>query len=185
MMSQAFESEAALHAAVAAFLRRLDIPAEHQWPVGAGAADVMLALPSGAPWCLLELKNGLDHMDLGDAASYFEQALKYRLASGLPVFLGPFFSRHMGVLASLEGSQLALSCLAGRADVGLFYIHHVAGDTTNVATWYGFQMILRGTRVAAHDMNDTTRTVWPSSTLSLVDLSTAGSRKDRARAGAA
>jgi hypothetical protein len=180
-----FPTERELHGAVSAFFARLGIPHRNQHAVGAGAADICLELPDGRPFALLELKNGLDadNLSLADAADHFEQAHKYRLESGLPVFLGPFFYESMGVVLNLLGGGArpkkiaALSALGGRADVGLFFLHAVKGCATNPVGWYGFQLLLRQSRIAAH--GGIAETIWPTEPLALVNLRSAGSLKDR------
>lgn len=184
-----FATEASLHAAVSAFLARLGIKHTNQYPVGPGYADVCLHLADGRPWCLLELKKELDPaaLQLADAADFFEQALKYRLESGLPVFVGPFFHQSMGVISGfLSGGHqpkttAALSALAGRADVGLFFLHAIRGFEARQIGWYGIQLLLRQNRVASHHTNDVDfkETVWPSEPLRLIDFCSPGSRKDR------
>lgn len=185
-----FASESLLHAAVSTFFTRLGIPHTNQFPVGAGYADVCMELPDGRPWCLLELKNGLEpqKLDLADAADFLEQALKYRLASGLPVFVGPFFHQSMGVVSGFLGggprplSTAALSVLGGRADVGLFFVHAIRSHEHQQSCWYGFQMLLRQQRVACWCQSAPDDTIWPTALLGLVDLGSAGSRKDRVAA---
>lgn len=179
----AFDSEASLHAEVSAFLRRLEIPHKNQHAVGAGFADVALELPDGTPWALVELKLTTPGLSLADAADYFEQAAKYRLESGLPVFVGPFMAPSMAVVDDLYCARYpnlsALSALGGRMDVGLFFLHAIKGCETRQHGWYAFQFVLRQTRVAVHHTGELEHTLWPSAQLPLVDLATAGSRKDR------
>lgn len=179
-----FASEAELHQAVSAYLTTLSVPHRNQPEVSQGAADIELQLPCGRPFALLELKNDLTRAALGDLSGYFEQCLKYRLASGLPVFLGPFFDPSMAVVDGLGRNAAlgAFSALGGRADVGLLFIHAVRGSTTRSAGWFGFQLILRGTRVASYCAQQPEETLWPAGPLALVDLHSAGSRRDRVSA---
>jgi hypothetical protein len=182
-----FASEALLHQSVSAFFARMGIPHVNQLAVGDGFADVCLELPDGRPWALLELKNGLDpaQLQLADAADFFEQSLKYRLASGLPVFVGPFFHQSMGVVSGfMSGGHKpltisALSAIGGRGDIGLFFLHAIRGYERREDCWYGFQMLLRQTRVASWCQSAPDDTIWPREPLRLVDFLGAGSRKDR------
>jgi hypothetical protein len=178
----AFATEAQLHAAVVQFLTRLQVPYRSQYPVGDGRADIALELADGRPWCLLELKLTHKDLSLADAADYFEQAVKYRLESTLPVFVGPFLYPHMGVVDALYEQRhpvlSALSALGGRLDVGLFFLHCLKGYEAVQQGWYGFQLVLRQQRVATFSGGHA-ETIWPREPLSIVDLRSAGSRKDR------
>ena len=179
-----FDSERALHAEVCAFFERLQVPHRSQHPVGAGFADVCLELPDGTPWALLELKNGLDAetLSMADTADFMEQAAKYRIESGLPVFIGPFWHANMGVIDGLLYGRptplAALSALGGRLDIGVFFLHAIRGHNSSQVGWYGFQLILRQTRIATFS-GDLAPALWPTEPLRMVDLGTAGSRKDR------
>ena len=171
-----FDTEAQVQAAVEQYFSDLLLPHAAQFQTGRGPAD--LALYSGStPWGLIELKLGLavDEFQLADAADYFEQCLKYRKATGLPVFLGPFFvptggTSHFFTGGSRSRTTASFSALAGRCDIGLFFIESPVGGETDPAQWRGFQLTLRQKRIAAYqDPPGWVTPLWPQAAPPMVD----------------
>ncbi len=185
-----FKSEVALQSALAGYFKRLNLPHREQVKVGDGRADFEVHTPSGSPWGLLEIKNGLcvDSLCLADAADYFEQAAKYRIASGLPVFLGPFFIESHGVTSHFTGGPrpktvAALSAFGGRLDVGLFFVQSVTGFEDTPSGWHGLQMTLRQKRVAAYStVCEWLKPCWPAHPVQTIDIESAGSLRARSSA---
>jgi hypothetical protein len=181
-----FTTEKDLQESVAQWFDHLEIPHQRHPTINAASIpDFAMHFSKGSAWGLVELKNGL-HMSsfsVSDAAGYFEQCLKYRMQSDLPVFLGPFFSRQdIGALdpffigGAKAYTTAAFSSLCGRADVGCFFITApVPGREHDWTTWTGFTFTLRNQIVASF-------TKWPSAPITMVCLKSSGSNHLRVAA---
>lgn len=187
-MKPLFETEKRLQDSVESYFKRLEVPHERDFDVGAGCVDFALKTADGEPWGLLELKNGLNPLELklSDAAGYLEQCAKYRFAADLPTFLGPFFIERPGLSSYFHGGHkpdtlASLSAFGGRLDVGLFFIQCCAADVTYSDRWIGFQFVQRQQRVAAYSKNENSwiPAQWPRARPAMVLLESAGSRRDR------
>jgi hypothetical protein len=162
--------------------------AQHELP-GRSRPDLMLCLheENPLPWCIVELKPRLrvQTTSVKEFADYFEQCVKYHAHTGLPVFLGPFFIPSMGVIDCLSGgpepkyATASFSALAGRVNVGLFFIHAEPGYETNPDYWYGLRMTMRQRTVAQWSKHTSRGHVWPAQRIELVDFSGAASKSVR------
>jgi hypothetical protein len=184
-----FRDEAELQAHTETFMSRLGVPHEpHPVLKNGSCPDIGIRAADGNPCAIIEIKNGisLEASKVSDLSGYFEQCAKYHLATGLPVFLGPWFSYAGGISHMVQGGETAsataaFSAMAGRINVGLFIIHTMVPK--DPARWDGLTLMLRGSRVARHDINNNWGSIWPSTAqdIKLVDLyRTAASKKQRA-----
>jgi hypothetical protein len=183
-----FHSESALHSEVEKFFSRHEVPfvSKHLLANGGECDMVLLSEHGGNPVCVLEFKNKLDlhSTTVADFADYFEQCFKYHISTGLPVFLGPFFTRGGSTSQFFSGgakpaATSAFSAMAGRVNVGLFFIHCM--EPQRAKTWNGFSATLRQKREIFYQPTHSYQAnIWPAEGgIKLVDFVGAASKKDR------
>lgn len=183
-------TEESLQLAVERWLEKIDMPYMAQCELSNGSrTDLMLCLSQDRPqpWCVIELKTKLcpKNSSVKDFANYFEQCVKYHMSTGLPVFLGPFFTPTMGVSDYLSGGSQpeyaisAFSALAGRMNVGLLFIHASPGHEHDPDYWYGFRLVLRQQFVAEWSQQSDYYNAWPTDPIELVRFSGAASKSVR------
>jgi len=101
------------------------------------------------------------------------------------VFLGPFFTPTSGVIDLFHGGDKPLSiasfsALAGRCDVGLFFIRCPDGFHLRPDYYEGFQMTMRQRRVAAFEnAGGSLEPTWPHAGIPMVHTSSAPSKRQR------
>jgi hypothetical protein len=183
--------EDGLQAMVEGWFSHIQLPHLSQQEVrNRSRVDLMLCLhhDNPKPWCVVELKTrlGTTTSKVKDLADHFEQCVKYHAQTGLPVFLGPFFIPSMGVSGFMAGGKepryatAAFSALAGRLNVGLFFIHAEEGYEHDTAYWYGLRMTMRQKTVAQWNKNsDPESSIWPTDGIEMVDYSGAASKSVR------
>jgi hypothetical protein len=186
-----FESEEKLHSAMEQWFNSIELPFQSQFQTPVGSlADIAFFhshSDNAYPWALVEVKNGLSVKDtsVADFAQYFEQCFKYRISTGLPVFLGPFFIPSMGVAPYMSGGAnprhlcAAFSAIAGRTDVGMLFIHAEPGYELDTKFWYGMRMTLRQKTVVYINKEELSKSEWPVGALDMVSLGGAASSKVR------
>lgn len=183
-------SEERLQVLIEEWFRSINLPHFSQQEVRGGRVDLMLGLHQEKPdpWCVVEVKTGLsaEGSSVKDLAGHFEQCVKYHMATGLPVFLGPFFTPTMGAIGHLTGGTEvrqatgAFSAFAGRLNVGLFFINAEPGYEDNPAYWYGLRLAMRQNFVADwHKDGGEYHNRWPTEPIKLVNFNGAASKSVR------
>jgi hypothetical protein len=183
-MNPHFDSEAELQQALTAWFTKLDLPFRRHPTIDGGSVPDFGLLFGDTPWGLIEVKKDLDYatFSVKDAADYFEQCLKYRITTDLPVFLGPFFVRHLSLSRFFHGGAQAsavasFSAIAGRLDVGLFFVQQdIDGDALS---WSGLALTMRQQRVGQWNKWYRHSDVWPQEKIKMVGLNNAASKKVR------
>ncbi len=169
-MTTPFDSETELQRAVEQWFKSFDLPFVSQPKLENGSIPDIALVTGSEKWGFLEIKNDLntDQFCLKDAADYFEQCFKYQQQTNLPVFLGPFFIPTFGLSGYFSGGSkpktiAAFSALAGRVNIGLFFIKATPGYEKNLQHWSGFKFTLRQKTVAGADLNDfrNKENLWP------------------------
>jgi len=187
-----FGRESDLQAAIEAWFSRIGLPFDAQRKTRSGRCDLALYNDQArlqSPWCVLEIKNGLNPRTtkLAELADYFEQCVKYQLTTRLPVFLGPVFIPTMGIDWCMQGgvtpptSVAAFSAYAGRVNVGLFFVNAPSGRESDPAAWRGFRMTMRQQTVARWHEAESSY-VWPESHIDLMSFDRAPSASIRTAA---
>ena len=181
-------TEAALQADIERWFTKISLPFQAQASTCSGVADFTLSYQQGLrdPWCILEVKRGLhpQKTSVSDLAGYFEQCVKYQRSTGLPVFLGPFFVPTMGLCDYFSGgpsqrsSTAAFSAIAGRVNVGLFFIQCASGQESHPSLWGGFILTMRNKPVARYHVGGQ-NTLWPNGSVDLVSFDKAPSASVR------
>lgn len=181
-------TEASLQSDIERWFSVIGLPFESQACTRNGIADFTLSYRHGerTPWCILEVKRGMHpkKTSVSDLADHLEQCVKYQRSSGLPVFLGPFFIPTMGIIEYLSGGAFprsataAFSALAGRVNVGLFFIQCASGQESSPASWGGFILTMRNKSVARYHVGGQD-TLWPAGSVDLVSFDRAPSASIR------
>ena len=183
-MNPHFDSEAELQQALTAWFTKLELPFRRHPTIDGGSVPDFGLLFDDTPWGLIEVKKDLEYstFSVKDAADYFEQCLKYRITTGLPVFLGPFFMRrlsfsHFFLGGPTSSAVAAFSAIAGRLDVGLFFVQQdIDGDPSS---WSGLALTMRQQRVGQWNKWRRDGDVWPHEKIKMVGLNNAASKKMR------
>ena len=184
MMDPYFNSEDELQQALSAWFTKLELPFQRHPTIPGGSVPDFCLLFGDTPWGLIEVKKGLNYstFSVKDAADCFEQCLKYRIKTGLPVFLGPFFRQRLSFSHYFLGGPrssavAAFSAIAGRIDVGLFFVQQdTQGDASS---WSGFALMMRQQPVAQWNKWQSHGDVWPDQKIKMVGLNNAASKKVR------
>ena len=183
-MNPHFDSEAELQQALTAWFTRLELPFRRHPTIAGGSVPDFGLLFDDTPWGLIEVKKDLEYstFSVKDAADCFEQCLKYRITTGLPVFLGPFFMRrlsfsHFFLGGPTSSAVAAFSAIAGRVEVGLFFVQQdIDGDSSS---WSGLALTMRQQRVGQWNKWRRGGDVWPHEKIKMVGLNNAASKKVR------
>lgn len=186
-----FSSEKDLHSALDTWFASIGLPYQSHPKLDNKSIPDFAFLVDGKPWAYLEVKNGLDPMAyrLADAGDHYEQCQKYQRFTNLPIFLGPFFTSTAGVVtAYLHGgfepkTVSAFSCIAGRSNVGLFFIHAETGYEHDPRYWYGFRALMRQQTLASGDVrnNCVTNSSWPQSASDVLMVCHDGAASNKVR----
>jgi hypothetical protein len=185
-MTETAKTEAELQSQINEWFESIELPfVRHPTLDNGSVPDFGLMLSDGiTPWALIEIKLGLSlsTLTVKDAADYFEQCLKYRLVTNLPVFLGPFFVNNFSIShffcgGSKSSAVAAFSALAGRADVGLFFIKENNFDYPR--KWSGLVLTMRQFKVVRYEFNHDKYNVYPESKIKMVAINNAASKKVR------
>lgn len=182
-------TESSLQKLVEQWLSEISMPFLAQWETPLKSRSDLVLFNSHSdkrPWCVIEIKRGLSakHTKVTELADHFEQCLKYHADTGLPVFLGPFFIPTMAVDWCMQGgaepkcATASFSALAGRANVGMFFVHAAPGCESKPEKWQGFRMTLRNNTVARWNKYEQHCT-WPTGSIALASFDGAASSSVR------
>lgn len=123
------------------FFKKEGAPYIREFQVGNSRVDFAICDSDMNALALLEIKTGLDdQVKLKDLADYFEQCMKYRIKSGLPVFLGVFVDEYFGAMKYFTGGEkhksiAGFSALGGRIDIGVCSARPHMGKIIAMSFW--------------------------------------------------